>query len=77
MVIENFEGMDENEVTVKKGEHVSVWNQDDREWYWIVKHTSNYSEEGFIPSIALREIVSSDPKHAPPGESPSLSDTGR
>ena len=73
VVIEDFEGTDENEVTVKTGEHVSVWNQDDREWYWIVKHTSNYSEEGFIPSITLREIVSSDSKHPPPGESASFS----
>ena len=64
MVTADFEAFDENEVTIHKGEHVSVWNQDDREWYWIVKHASNHTEEGFVPSCSLREIVSSDSKQA-------------
>ena len=64
VVTEDFEAIDENEVSVKHGEHVSVWNQDDREWYWIVKHTSNNSE-GFVPSCHLREIVATDAKHVP------------
>ena len=64
MVTADFEAFDENEVTIFKGEHVSVWNQDDREWYWIVKHASNHTEEGLVPSCYLREIVSSDSKQA-------------
>ena len=64
MVTANFEAFDENEVAVRKGEHVSVWNQDDRDWYWIVKHASNCTDEGFVPSSYLREIVSSDSKQA-------------
>jgi len=55
-VIHNFESFDENEVNVVEGDHVSVWNQDDPEWYWIVKHDTN--EEGFVPSNCLKEIVS-------------------
>ena len=57
VVTEDFTAFDENDVSVMKGEHVSVWNQDDQEWYWVVKHTSNSSEEGFVPGSLLREIV--------------------
>ena len=56
VVMQGFEAYDENEVTVREGDHVSVWNQDDPEWYWIVKHDT--SEEGFIPSSYLKEINS-------------------
>ena len=62
VVLFDFRAEDENEVSVQAGEHVSVWNRDDQEWYWIVKHTSTNSEEGFIPSTCLREIVASDSK---------------
>ena len=55
-VVDNFEAFDENEVNVVESDHVSVWNQDDPEWYWIVKHDTN--EEGFVPSNCLKEIVS-------------------
>ena len=55
IVTQGFESCDENEVSVKEGEHVSVWNQDDRDWYWIVKHDT--SEEGFVPSCHLKELV--------------------
>ena len=44
------------EVNVQEGDHVSVWNQDDPEWYWIVKHDTN--EEGFVSSGCLKEIGS-------------------
>ena len=58
IVAERFDACDENEVSVKAGDHVSVWNQDDPEWYWIVKHDT--SEEGFVPSYHLKEIVNSE-----------------
>ena len=56
IVTETFQSYDENEVSVQEGDHISVWNQDDPEWYWIVKHDTN--EEGFVPSGCLKEIVS-------------------
>ncbi len=58
VVTETFESQDENELSVLQGEHVSVWNQDDQDWYWIVKHST--SEEGFVPSRFLKEVVSSE-----------------
>ena len=58
IVIQTFESQDENELSVCKGDQVSVWNQDDQEWFWIVNHTS--SEEGFVPSCFLQEVVASD-----------------
>lgn len=56
IIIDKFEACDENEVSVREGDHVSVWNQDDPDWHWIVKHDTN--EEGFVPSRCLKEIVS-------------------
>ena len=56
VVTHNFDPLDENEVAISKGEHVSVWNQDDRDWFWVVKHASSNSEEGFVPSGCLREV---------------------
>ena len=58
VVTRTFESQDENELTVIEGEHVSVWNQDDQDWFWIVKHST--SEEGFVPSRFLKEVVASD-----------------
>ena len=55
IVVQPFEAQDENEVSVREGDHVSVWNQDDRDWYWIVKHDTS-SEEGFVPSSYLKEL---------------------
>lgn len=55
IVVQKFEAQDENEVSVSEGDHVSVWNQDDRDWYWIVKHDTS-SEEGFVPSSYLKEL---------------------
>ena len=61
MVTHDFSPLDENEIAIRKGEHVSVWNRDDRDWFWVVKHASSSSEEGFVPSSCLRE-VSADSK---------------
>ena len=65
VVMHDFDPLDENEIAIRKGEHVSVWNQDDRDWFWVVKHASSSSEEGFVPSSCLRE-VSADSKTAAP-----------
>ena len=61
VVTQDFDPFDENEISVRRGEHVSVWNQDDRDWFWVVKHASSGQEEGFVPSGCLRE-VSTDSK---------------
>jgi hypothetical protein len=61
VVTHDFDPLDENEIAIRKGEHVSVWNQDDRDWFWVVKHASSGQEEGFVPSGCLRE-VSADSK---------------
>ncbi|XP_064389286.1 uncharacterized protein LOC135337297 isoform X3 [Halichondria panicea] len=58
VVIKTFESQDENELSVLEGEHVSVWNQDDQDWFWIVKHST--SDEGFVPSRFLKEVVASE-----------------
>ena len=57
----DFEGVDENEVCVKEGEHVLVFNQDDQDWFWVVKHKTDNSE-GFVPSYLLKEFASAESK---------------
>ena len=35
VVTDDFVARDENEISVSmKGEHVSVWNRDDPDWFW-------------------------------------------
>lgn len=58
-VREDFEGVDENEVSVKEGEHVMVFNQDDQDWFWVVKHKTD-NTEGFVPSYLLKEVVAAE-----------------
>ena len=62
VVATDFGAGDENEISVSKGEHISVWNRDDPDWFWVVRHTSG-NEEGFVPSCCLREMATNDAKH--------------
>ena len=52
-------------MSVAEGEQVVVFNQDDSQWYWVVKHKTDNSE-GFVPSNILKEITSTTPtpKHS-------------
>lgn len=51
-------------MSVQCGESVLVFNQEDSNWFWIVKHKTDNSE-GFVPSFILREVVSADSKATP------------
>jgi len=47
IVLYTFIARDENDVSVERGEFVTVLNKDDPDWYWIVRSDG---QEGFIPS---------------------------
>lgn len=47
LVLYTFIARDENDVSVERGEFVTVLNKDDPDWYWIVRTDG---QEGFIPS---------------------------
>ena len=47
IVLYTFIARDENDVSVERGELVTVLNKDDPDWYWIVRSDG---QEGFIPS---------------------------
>jgi hypothetical protein len=47
IVLYTFIARDENDVSVERGEFVTVLNREDPEWYWIVRSDG---QEGFIPS---------------------------
>lgn len=42
-----FIARDENDVSVERGEFVTVLNREDPDWYWIVRSDG---QEGFVPS---------------------------
>ena len=52
-------------MSVAEGEQVVVFNQDDSQWYWVVKHKTDNSE-GFVPSYILKEVTLGTPtrKHS-------------
>lgn len=47
IVLYTFIARDENDVSVERGEFVTVLNREDPEWFWIVRSDG---QEGFIPS---------------------------
>lgn len=55
VIQQDFEAIDENEISVRTGQHVSLLNQDDAEWYWVVRHDD--SQEGFVPRSHLQELM--------------------
>ena len=55
VIQQDFEGVDENEISVRTGQHVSLLNQDDADWYWVVRHDD--SQEGFVPRSHLQELM--------------------
>ena len=52
---QDFDAVDENEISVRTGQHVSLLNQDDTDWYWVVRHDD--SQEGFVPREFLIELM--------------------
>ncbi|RZF32278.1 hypothetical protein LSTR_LSTR009467 [Laodelphax striatellus] len=47
IVLYTFIAGDENDVSVERGEFVTVLNREDPDWYWIVRSDG---QEGFVPS---------------------------
>lgn len=47
IVLYTFIARDENDVSVERGEFVTVLNREDVDWFWIVRSDG---QEGFIPS---------------------------
>lgn len=56
-----FIARDENDVSVERGEFVTVLNREDPDWYWVVRSDG---QEGFVPSAfvypaeAIQSIIS-------------------
>ena len=46
----SFEPREENDVSVDRGEFVTVLNKEDPDWFWVCRSDS---EEGFVPSSFL------------------------
>lgn len=53
VVLYTFIARDENDVSVERGEFVTVLNKDDPDWYWIIRSNGH---EGFVPSSFLCPI---------------------
>ncbi|RWS24941.1 cytoplasmic protein NCK2-like protein [Leptotrombidium deliense] len=53
VVLYTFIARDENDVSVERGEYVTVLNKDDPDWYWIVRTDG---QEGFVPSAFVCPI---------------------
>lgn len=56
IVLYTFVARDENDLSVERGEFVTVLNRDDPDWYWIVRSDG---QEGFIPSgfVCCADII--------------------
>lgn len=47
IVLYTFIARDENDLSVERGEFVTVLNREDPDWFWIVRSDG---QEGFVPS---------------------------
>ena len=47
IVLYTFIARDENDVSVERGEFVTVLNREDPDWFWVVRSDG---QEGFVPS---------------------------
>lgn len=47
IVLYTFIARDENDVSVERGEFVTVLNREDPDWSWIIRSDG---QEGFVPS---------------------------
>ncbi|GAB6027900.1 hypothetical protein CHUAL_002115 [Chamberlinius hualienensis] len=67
VVLYTFIARDENDVSVERGELVTVLNKEDPDWVWIVR---SEGQEGFVPSAFVYPAnVSQD--HIPNADTPS------
>ena len=41
-----FVARDENDISVERGEIITVLNKDDQDWFWVMRSDS---QEGFVP----------------------------
>ncbi|OTF76616.1 hypothetical protein BLA29_015169, partial [Euroglyphus maynei] len=41
-----FIARDENDISVERGEIITVLNKDDQDWFWVIRSDS---QEGFVP----------------------------
>ncbi|XP_014229360.1 SH3 domain-containing protein Dlish isoform X2 [Trichogramma pretiosum] len=48
IVLYTFVARDENDVSVERGEFVTVLNRDDPDWFWVLRYCDG--SEGFVPS---------------------------
>ena len=47
VVLYSYNAQDENDLSVERGQCVTVLNSDDPDWYWVSKFDG---QEGFVPS---------------------------
>ena len=47
IVLYNYTAQDENDLTVERGQCVTVLNSDDPDWYWVSQFDGR---DGFVPS---------------------------
>jgi len=60
VVLYTFIARDENDVSVERGEFVTVLNKDDHDWYWIIRSDGH---EGFVPSAFVCPLEVAFGKH--------------
>lgn len=53
VVLYTFIARDENDVSVERGEFITVLNKDDPDWFWIIRSNA---QEGFVPASFLCPI---------------------
>ena len=66
IVLYTFIARDENDVSVERGEFVTVLNREDPDWYWVVRSDG---QEGFVPSAFVypAEAIQSNVNEILPG----------
>ncbi len=57
IVLYTFIARDENDVSVERGEFVTVLNKEDPDWYWIVRTDGQEGKKKFMKKYYIRGKV--------------------
>jgi len=64
IVLYSYHAQDENDLSVERGQCVTVLNKDDPEWFWVVRADA---QEGFVPAgfVYPLDAIQQNNRHQP------------
>ena len=69
IVLYNYSAQDENDLSVERGQCVTVLNTEDGDWFWVAKHDG---AEGFVPAGFIYPLDAIQRQRTDSGSTPTI-----